>query len=363
MAQEAASGPKEVEDFDGSDIKRLVGNESNFNKYIDKTFNSLDTHHKGTLSKKELMPVMENLGQSLGLPPHGADKESDHIYDEVFEEFNNENGVSKETFAKVLREVFLGLADGLERDPISVLQLDGSTLRKYAETGMFEADVVATFTRLDVNQDNSLPATKLVDALNGIPVEKGMPPADDPKMKEVLGNALASANVDTGDRLDQFQFAEALKKIVLVIANGMSKTPVEVAHSENVFDGKGIVSFLKDKENFQTALDATWEKLPKDKKGRCRKDYLRVGIDELCPAAGLPPVGSVDEMDSVMKTVFSKIDLNHEETVSKQEFDKTMLEALGSLMLQLEGKPIAINNSRILEDSAIPKVASSPTST
>jgi hypothetical protein len=36
--------------------------------------------------------------------------------------------------------------------------------------------------------------------------------------------------------------------------------------------------------------------MPKDKKGRLRKDYLRVGVDELCPSAGLPPVGAVDEV-------------------------------------------------------------------
>jgi hypothetical protein len=36
--------------------------------------------------------------------------------------------------------------------------------------------------------------------------------------------------------------------------------------------------------------------MPKNKKGRLRKDYLRVGVDELCPAAGLPPVGAVDEV-------------------------------------------------------------------
>lgn len=83
MAQEIASVPKEAQGFDGSQIKGLVENESNFNKYVDKTFNSLDTHHKGTLSKQELMPIMEHFGEALGLPPHGTDKDSDHIYDEV----------------------------------------------------------------------------------------------------------------------------------------------------------------------------------------------------------------------------------------------------------------------------------------
>lgn len=353
MAEISADSPQ-VEGFDGSELKKFVENPSSFDKYVDKTFKSLDTDHKGTLSQKELTPIMGTIGEALGLPPKGTDKESDHIYDEVFAEFGNEKGVTKETFSQVLREVFLGLADGLERDPIEILPIDGSKLREYVGTGTFDADSVATFTRLDVNQDGSLPATKLMDAMKGVSVAKGMPPAADPKMKDMIGRALADANVNTEDRLDQFQFSDVLRKVMLSIADSMQKTPVQVAHSEKVFDGKGIVSFLKDKAVFQTALDDTWEKMPKDKKGRCRKDYLRVGVDELCPAAGLPPVGAVDEMDSVLKTVFSKIDLDHGGTVTKPEFDKTMLEVLGSLMLQLDGKPIAINNSSIIDKSSAP---------
>jgi hypothetical protein len=54
-------------------------------------------------------------------------------------------------------------------------------------------------------------------------------------------------------------------------------------------------------------------------------------------------------MDDNLKTVFSKIDLDHGGYIDKQEFDKTMLEILGSLMLQLEGKPVAIQNSRVID--------------
>jgi hypothetical protein len=71
------------------------------------------------------------------------------------------------------------------------------------------------------------------------------------QMKEIVRDALATAGVNTDDRLDQFQFAEALKKVVTVIADRMEQAPVQVAHSEKVFDGKGIVSFLKEKANFQ----------------------------------------------------------------------------------------------------------------
>lgn len=75
--------PPQVEGFDGSELKKFVENPSSFNKYVDKTFKSLDADHKGTLSPKELTPIMGTIGEALGLPPKGTDQESDHIYDEV----------------------------------------------------------------------------------------------------------------------------------------------------------------------------------------------------------------------------------------------------------------------------------------
>jgi hypothetical protein len=72
------------------------------------------------------------------------------------------------------------------------------------------------------------------------------------QMKDIVADALATAGVNTNDRLDQFQFAEALKKVVTAVADRMEQAPVQVAHSEKVYDGKGIVSFLKERANFQT---------------------------------------------------------------------------------------------------------------
>lgn len=183
---EIVSDPSQIEGFDGSKIKSFVQNEKSFNQYVDKTFQGLDTSHKGKLSKKQLGPIMGTLGESLGLPPFGTDKESDHIYDEVFAEFNTKDGVTKQTFAKVVREVYLGIADGLERDPIRIIPIDGSKLRQYVGTGTFETDTVATFAKIDTQQDHVLSATKLVDALKAISIDKGIPPADDPKVRCLL---------------------------------------------------------------------------------------------------------------------------------------------------------------------------------
>lgn len=56
-------------------------------------------------------------------------------------------------------------------------------------------------------------------------------------------------------------------------------------------------------------------------------------------------------MDGVLKTVFSKIKMEGG-LINRHDFDKTMKEVLGSLMLQLEGKPITIKNSSVVDPSS-----------
>lgn len=69
--------------LDGSNIMELVGNEQVFTTFVDHKFQELDRDRDGKLSVKELQPAVSDIGAALGLPAHGTNPDSDHIYSEV----------------------------------------------------------------------------------------------------------------------------------------------------------------------------------------------------------------------------------------------------------------------------------------
>lgn len=54
------------------------------------------------------------------------------------------------------------------------------------------------------------------------------------------------------------------------------------------------------------------------------------------------------QMDSVVDEAFKMIDEDAKGRVEKPEFDKCMLEVLGGVMLQLQGKPIGVSSSAVV---------------
>lgn len=74
-------GNEEV--LDGSNIMKLVGNEEVFSNFVNHKFEELDKDKDGQLSVKELQPAVSDIGAALGLPSHGSDPDSDHIYSQV----------------------------------------------------------------------------------------------------------------------------------------------------------------------------------------------------------------------------------------------------------------------------------------
>ncbi|KHN46931.1 hypothetical protein glysoja_031231 [Glycine soja] len=69
--------------LDGSNIMELVGNQQVFTTFVDHKFHELDTDKDGKLSVKELQPAVADIGAALGLPAHGTNPDSDHIYSET----------------------------------------------------------------------------------------------------------------------------------------------------------------------------------------------------------------------------------------------------------------------------------------
>ncbi len=54
------------------------------------------------------------------------------------------------------------------------------------------------------------------------------------------------------------------------------------------------------------------------------------------------------QMDYVVNEAFKVLDADAGGSVDRQDFDKSLLEVIGSIMLQLSGKPIGVQSSGIV---------------
>lgn len=62
------------------------------------------------------------------------------------------------------------------------------------------------------------------------------------------------------------------------------------------------------------SLNTALENIPKDRNGKISKEFLQVVLDAVAPAAGLPPLGAVDQVFCSLFTIF---DFNVEFRVSE----------------------------------------------
>lgn len=336
--------------MDGKGLKRFVEDDKLWAQFVDDRFSKLDKNHNGKLTRTDLEPAISGVGKALGMPPMGTDPDTDHIYTEMFSEFGpGGEGVTKETFSRVMRDIMLGLGDGLEREPVVVSPLNGSELERFVRGPEFEVEAVAAFSALDTDTSGQLKAATIKKAMQRLTVNQGMPPQTDSSVSKYIDSAFQQSGVNPEHPLNQAQFVDAYKKVALAVASFMRNQPMMVAHSDKVFDGTSITNLLKDKHALDLALDLAWEIMPKTGNGQAPKSYLRVGLDTLAPYAGLPPVGAVPEMDSVVNECFKMIDEDSPTgRVDQEGFNKSMLEVLGGVMLQLQGKPINVKSSAVV---------------
>lgn len=335
--------------FDGAKLQEFVEDNEAFAKYVDERFETLDKDHNGRLSPQELKPAVAAIGVALGLPSQGSSPDTDIVYDQVLNEYfiaGKTDGISKEDFRTVLSDILLGVADGLKRDPVSLVTIDGRLLHNYARSRAFEIDALAIFTEID----NSQPSLEKV--LGKLTVEQGMPPASDPWVIEKIIKPAAEScgfhQLINGERtVSQEEFVKAFRNVVLEVASRLEKSPVTVAHSEKTYDGKSIQKFVKKRDELDNALQTIWKSLPKDPRGTLPREYLRVALDMIGPAAGLPPLGAVEQMDRVVSEIFKMVAADEGGVLKQNEFNKLLLEILGSLMLQLEGNPISVSSNAV----------------
>jgi hypothetical protein len=167
------------------------------------------------------------------------------------------------------------------------------------------------------------------------------------QVSEQIEKAFKMAGIQGDQSLNQYDFVDVYRKAVLALAECLKGNPLTVAHTEKTFDGSSITALLKDKPTLDAALNEAWQTMPKSG-GTVPKQYLRLGLDVLAPYAGLPPVGAVEEMDNVVNEAFKVLDADAGGSVDRQDFDKSLLEVIGSIMLQLSGKPIGVQSSGIV---------------
>ncbi|KAL3621316.1 hypothetical protein CASFOL_036228 [Castilleja foliolosa] len=337
--------------MDGSDIMELVENEKVFSEFVDHKFQELDFDCDGKLSVKELQPAVEDIGAALGLPAQGTSPESDHIYTEVLNEFTHgkQEKISKNEFKEVLSDFLHGMAAGLKRDPVVILRIDGEDLHEFVKSSCFEPEMVSVFS--EINIPNGSLKDYIMMAFEKLTVDQGMPPATDPW---VLSNILEPALESLGDALEQpvsqETFLAEFERAAVNVVQLLKEQPAIVAHSQNTFDGSGIKRLLSNRFELDKTLDFALKSVTKVRHGKISKDYLGVALDFLAASAGLPPLGAVDQMDTIMSEALKIFNAGDGKTVKEDEFKKLLTEVLGSIMLQLVGNPVSISINSVVHE-------------
>ncbi|GLT86122.1 hypothetical protein SLE2022_042840 [Rubroshorea leprosula] len=348
----SAAKKKSEQVLDGSDIMKLVENEEVFSNFVDHKFQELDKDSDGQLSVKELQPAVADIGTALGLPAQGTSADSDHIYSEVLNEFTHgkQEKVNKTEFKEVLSDILLGMAAGLKRDPIVILRIDGEDLLEFINGPSYEAEMVSIFTQIE-SPDASL-RDYIIKAFEKLSVDQGMPPSSDSwVLNNIVEPALQSCSAIDQDKLvSQEVFLTEFKKVAECVAQRLQEQPVIVAHSENTFDGSGIKRLLSNKFELEKSLNTALENVQKDENGKISKEFLQLVLDAVAPAAGLPPVGAVEQIDKVVAESFKMLNADDGKTVKEDEFSKILTEILGSIMLQLEGNPVSVSSNSVVHE-------------
>lgn len=342
---------KKSEVLDGSDIMKLVGNDQVFSNFVDHKFQELDTDRDGKLSVKELQPVVADIGSALGLPSQGSSSDTDYIYSEVLNEFTHgeQQEVSKIEFKGVLSDILLGMAAGLKRDPIVILRMDGEDLLEFLNSPSSEPEICSILSEIEI-PDGSY-RDYIIKTLEKFTVDQGMPPASDSWVgSNIIEPALQSCGGFPEKPVSQGTLLVELKRVGEIIAKLLKEQPVIVAHSENTFNGSSIRRLLANKFELDKSLEFALKNVPKDRSGKLPKEYLRVALDNMAPAAGLPPLGAVDQMDKIINAALKMLDADDGKSVKEEEFKKILTEILGSIMLQLEGNPVSVSTNSVVHE-------------
>ena len=85
--------------------------------------------------------------------------------------------MKKTDFKKVLSDILMGMAAGLQRDPVVILRIDGEDLREFVDGFTYESEAIAIF--LELNPENISLRKIIILALEHLGIDHGMPPMSD----------------------------------------------------------------------------------------------------------------------------------------------------------------------------------------
>ncbi|KAG6383967.1 hypothetical protein SASPL_156242 [Salvia splendens] len=120
---------------------------------------------------------------------------------------------------------------------MGVVMIDGTTVRSFVnDEEHFVKGVDEAFAALDLNQDGVLSrselrhafeSTRLVDTDFGVDV--AMPPEDVTKLYDSI---FARFDCDNSGTVDQKEFRDEIRNILLAIADGLGSNPIQMALEE-----------------------------------------------------------------------------------------------------------------------------------
>ncbi|RRT81506.1 hypothetical protein B296_00011109 [Ensete ventricosum] len=269
----------------------------------------------------------------------------------VLSEFTHgkQEEVSISEFKEVLSDILLGMAAGLNRDPIVILRIDGEDLKEFVESPLFETEAISMFSGME-SAHASLRKC-LTIALQQLTVDHGMPPASDSwVITNIVEPSFQSFSSDLLEQPASQDILENFKKLLGNVTRRLQEHPVIVAHSENTFDGSGIKRLLSNKFELDKLLDSVWRDLPKDHNQQTSKEYLRIALDRMAASASLPPYSAVHQVDVIINEAVGMVKGDDGNIVEEAEFKRTLTEILGSIMLQLEGNPVFVSTNSVVHE-------------
>jgi len=75
------------------------------------------------------------------------------------------------------------------------------------------------------------------------------------QVSKFVDTALQEAGVNVERDLDQVQFVDVYRKVVLALVQFLREKPLSVVHTEKVFDGSSISQLIKDKQALNLVCD------------------------------------------------------------------------------------------------------------
>ncbi|XP_066396185.1 uncharacterized protein [Miscanthus floridulus] len=345
---------------DGSEIRELMEDREAFGMLVDSKFRQLDADGHGMLSVSELRPAVEDIGAALGLPAEGASPNTDHIYSEVVSELTHgtsQGEVSKAEFQEALSDILLGMADGLKRDPLVILRMDGEDLRDFVAGSIYEPTAAAIFSQVGFGSDSEDASSLrqcVLAALQKLTVDHGVPPASDTWVAENIVEP-ALQQLLPADQLEQQPASrddlfQQLKKLLGAIADRLQEQPVIVAHTESHYDGSGVKRLLANKFELDKLLDSVWKGLPAEHKSKASKEYLIAALDKMADAASLPYYGAVKEVDAVVEESIKTVGVEEGKAADEAEFKKSLTDILRAIMLRLNDNPVFISTDIVVHE-------------